>query len=679
MKLWSKILGQTLGLTVGLAGAVALAVRADLTKQETSRARREIEERVTDAVERIRREQKEAEQLVVLLMGEPQNRALLEAISAQDDEAREFALAQLRDEVFGRVVQTELGRGRAAPSFHVLLDDRGRFLMASAPGDQELANALVERDHHWQWQELLSGRGEVRSFVYAGGSLFRTLGVGLRLEADGEPTHAYFVGYRASDALLHGWLGSGHKGQNARVQAWLVYDGKVYARSDDVSAPHDGPHSEREGQETPAQAIARLAKQMRPTGLRQSLEFTASGERFVGEGVFFEAEEGRVGAVALASSLDDALAGLRRIHATIGAITLLGVGFAALGCVRLAKKIARPVEQLEQGANAIARGEFGVKIEPRGADELAALARSFNQMAAGLEQRDLIKDTFGKFVDPKVVEGILADPSRLRPGGELRVQSVLFADLEGFTGLAERLSPEALVELLNDYLGRAADEVSALNGIVDKFIGDAVVAFWGPPLTDDHAARACRAALRIARAAEGVRATSERLGCRPLRTRVGVATGETLVGNIGSRTKFNYTVMGDIVNLGSRLEGLNRFYGTTALATAECATQAGDAVVHRRIDTARVLGRSEVVALHEILRDAADQPFEHETQWLETFARAHVLHDQRRWADAAHGFEAALAIRPSDAAARTLLQRSRSFAQHGTPPDWDGVWTHDSK
>ncbi len=671
MKLWAKILGQTLGLTAGLAGAVALSVRADLTKHETARARRDIAAEVNSTVEMLRREQAEVERLVGLLMGEPQNRAILEAIAAVDDEAREFALSQLRDEVFGRVVQTELTRGRMAPSFHILLDDRGRFLMASAPGAQALANALVARDHHWPWEALLAGRGEVRGFVWADGALYRTLGVGLRLEAEGDPTHAYFVGYRVTDDLLRDWLGHGPDLADASVRAWLVYDGNVIARS---GAPGDLREADdTTSGDTPARALARLSMAMHPTGQRERIEFRASGERFLGEALFFEPEPGKVATFAVACSLDEALAGLRGIQTTIGLIAIAAMGVAALGCVRLARRIARPVERLAVGTEAIARGEFGVKVEAKGNDEMASLARSFNQMAAGLEQRDLIKDTFGKFVDPKVVERILADPSRLKLGGEVRVQSVLFADLEGFTTLAERMRPEELVRLLNEYLGAVADEVAALNGIVDKFIGDAVVAFWGPPLTEDHAARACAAALRIAEIAAGMAETCAAMGCAPLRARVGVATGEALVGNIGSRSKFNYTVMGDVVNLGSRVEGLNKFYATTALATAETAAAAGAGATTRRIDIARVVGRSEPVELHEIL--AAPQS----TGAREAFEGAMRLYAQGRWAEAAAAFEGVARENPNDGPAQTLARRCREFAAAGPPPGWDGVWSHDSK
>lgn len=672
MKLGAKILLFTLGLTAGLSGGVLWVVTREVSAAAEARAREEIAHEVTGSLDRLRREQDEVERLVGLLMGEPQNRALLEAVTHRDDEGRDFAASQLRDEVFGRIVQTELTRGRAAPAFHVLLDEQGRFLLASAPGDQPLADSLVSRDHRWPYKPILTGEGEVRGFVWVEGTLYRTLGVALRLEAEGEPTHAYFVGYRISDDLLRGWLGRDTKGAIERVQGWMLVDDDVIARSGDAADMHDSGAGAHGSGRTPAQALAAMARtHPKHNTNRAPIEFHAGRERFLGEAIFFDPGQGMHGVFALASSLDDALAPLRRIQRTIGLLAL-GAGVAAvLLCLRLARMIARPVERLATGTDRISRGEFGVRIDARGNDELGSLARSFNQMAAGLEQRDLIKDTFGKFVDPKVVEGILADPTRLRPGGEVRVQTVLFADLENFTTTAERLSPEDLVRLLNEYLGAAADEIASLNGIVDKFIGDAVVAFWGPPLTEDHAARACRAALRIIDLASAMAPTCAALGCEPLRARVGVATGPVLVGNIGSKSKFNYTVMGDVVNLGSRLEGLNKVYGTQALATEEAALAAG--VRSRVLDRVRVVGRSEPVSLHELLRDDAPP------QALATFESARALYSARRWAEAIDAFERAAGFPISSGPAAEFLRRCRAHLSAPPPEPWDGVWNADSK
>jgi adenylate cyclase len=300
-------------------------------------------------------------------------------------------------------------------------------------------------------------------------------------------------------------------------------------------------------------------------------------------------------------------------------------------------------------------------------------------MAIGLRQRDLVKSTFGKFVDPKVIEGFLADPSRLMPGGEKRVQSVLFSDIEGFTSFAERLEPDDLVSLLNGHLGDAADIVTATRGIVDKFIGDAIVAFWGPPITrpDEHAGLACVAALRVARSIRRLDAQCGRLGVRPLAVRVGVATGEVLVGIIGSANKYNYTVMGDAANLGSRLEGLNKIYGTNVLVSERTAQEAAGAVLTRRVDRVRVFGRAEPVDLYEVIAERGEE--NGAVLRCEAYAEAMSQYDRRAWPIAAAAFERMTREWPHDGAARAMAERCTAFQESDPGTDWDGIWNAATK
>jgi adenylate cyclase len=340
----------------------------------------------------------------------------------------------------------------------------------------------------------------------------------------------------------------------------------------------------------------------------------------------------------------------------------------------LARALAKPVEQLVAGTARIAAGNFNVPIDARRRDELGQLARSFNQMAAGLEQRDLIKDTFGKFIDPKIVQSLLDDPDRLRLGGERRVQTVLFADIENFTTLSEKLSPEDLFRLLNGYLEDAADLVSETKGIIDKFIGDGVVAFWGPPLEEQHAAAACRAALGFVRRAAAHDQLCRELSVPPLRVRVGVATGELLVGNIGSKSKYSYTVMGDVANLASRLEGVNKLYGTQILVSTRTAAEAAlQGIVSRKIDTVRVVGRREPVEMYEVLGQtiAADGEL---ARRRDAFARALAMYSKRQWEEARVAFE-----RIDEPPAVALAGRCAVFQEQDPGSTWDGVWNLDRK
>jgi adenylate cyclase len=283
-------------------------------------------------------------------------------------------------------------------------------------------------------------------------------------------------------------------------------------------------------------------------------------------------------------------------------------------------------------------------------------------MAIGLAQRDLIKDTLGQFVDPRIADVLLTNPASLR--GQRAVQSVLFSDLEKFTGISEKLPPEELVKMLNRFLGASADVVKELNGYLDKFTGDGVIAFWGPPVEMNHSIAACRAALRMVE-------ITKQFQDPPLRVRVGIATGEVLVGIVGSESsKKNYTAMGDVVNLASRLEGANKVYGTQILVDARTAKDVGGSIVTRKIDTVRVIGRGEPVELFEVLGEvgAIDG-----LARIEKYGQAMSLYTARRWREAREQFSGI-----DDAPSKVLTARCERFVQ-SDPGGWDGVWNLDAK
>ena len=220
---------------------------------------------------------------------------------------------------------------------------------------------------------------------------------------------------------------------------------------------------------------------------------------------------------------------------------------------------------------------------------------------------------------------LAASPHRLRLGGERREITILFSDIRGFTSLSERLPPERLGELLNEYLGAMTDIVFRHQGLLDKYIGDAVMAFWGAPVpSPDDAARCCEAALDMVAALAILNARWRQAGPPLLEIGVGINTGEAVVGNFGSAARFSYTAVGDQVNLASRLEGVNKDYGTSVLVSESTRRAAGDEFVCREIDQVRVKGREQPVLVYELLGRTAD-----DTDGV--LARR------------AHGFEAALA------------------------------------
>jgi adenylate cyclase len=293
--------------------------------------------------------------------------------------------------------------------------------------------------------------------------------------------------------------------------------------------------------------------------------------------------------------------------------------------------------------------------------ELDNLSAALTQMSRGLA-------SFQKYIPTALVRTLVARGVEARPGGRQQVLTVLFTDIVGFTGLSERLG-DAIVPVLSDYLELASAAISTRNGTIDKFIGDAVMAFWGAPTPNDrHAVDACAAALDFKR----------RLGQRggdrgvPLRMRVGINTGRMLVGNIGSNERLSYTVIGDAVNVASRLEAVNKRYGTEILIGEDTRLAAGDAILVRRLDWVAVYGRTQGLAVYELL-DMADGGALQTPEWVTAYEAGLDAYARRDWSDAAELFESAIAVRGDDLPSRIFVERCRKYLASPPPEDWTAV------
>ncbi len=291
------------------------------------------------------------------------------------------------------------------------------------------------------------------------------------------------------------------------------------------------------------------------------------------------------------------------------------------------------------------------------------------------KQRRFIKSVFRYYLSPDVIEQVLNDPSRLQLGGEKRDVTSFFSDVAGFTSLSEGLKPEELVNLLNSYLSEMTDIILSTGGTLDKYEGDAIIAFWNAPLDQpDHALRACRAALRCQAKLAGMRAGFEARYGRGLRARIGLNSGPAVVGNMGSGSRFDYTAMGDTINLASRLEGACKVYGVPVLVGEETFARAGEGIVFREIDTLRVVGKSRPVRVYEIVGEVGSVSDEKRAA-LETFARGLEAYKKRDWEGARRAFESL----GDDPPAKLYAERCRELAAGPPPPDWDGVFTLSSK
>jgi len=218
------------------------------------------------------------------------------------------------------------------------------------------------------------------------------------------------------------------------------------------------------------------------------------------------------------------------------------------------------------------------------------------------QEKKYIRQTFSKFVSKSVVDELLRDPSKIKLGGDKKILSVLFSDIRGFTSISEKLTPEELVEHLNIYLQGMTDIVIKTDGTLDKYIGDAIMAFWGAPIEmEDHALKACRASLEMMEALKDMNHKWEKEGKPVLDIGIGINTGDMVVGNMGSSSRMDYTLMGDNVNLGSRLEGTNKFYGTHIIISEFTYQYVKDDVIVRELDLIRVKGKALPVKIYELI------------------------------------------------------------------------------
>ena len=302
-----------------------------------------------------------------------------------------------------------------------------------------------------------------------------------------------------------------------------------------------------------------------------------------------------------------------------------------------------------------------------------------------LEERDkkFIRGAFAKYVAPAVVDSILKDPSKLSVGGEKRNLTILFSDIRGFTTFSEKMDAKQLAGLLNDYLGIMTKIVFSHEGTLDKYIGDAIMAFWGAPLDQPkHATNAVKSAIGMMSALQQHRERFKQQYGITVDIGIGLNTGMVNVGNMGSDTNFAYTVIGDHVNLASRLEGLTKAYGVTIVTTRftfDDIAQTGDALPpHRILDHVKVKGKKKAVELIQVL----DRP--HPEEGLKLFDEARQLYTKQEWDAATEKFNAANAIlAPSptkrDGPCEVYLERCAEFKKNPPGAEWDGSWEMHSK
>lgn len=306
----------------------------------------------------------------------------------------------------------------------------------------------------------------------------------------------------------------------------------------------------------------------------------------------------------LARSLRAELAPYRRLMASLAALLGAGVAVAVVAAVLIARSVTGPVLELARGVRRIAGGDYAGRMDIPGRDEISELSQSFNQMAGGLEDRERVRALLGRVVSPAIAEELLRRPIQL--GGEEREVTVLFVDIRGFTARCEGTSPAEVLALLNRYLTRVTEAIEAEGGVVDKYIGDAVMAVFGSPVTyPDHARRAVRAAIGMAREAaaftEWMQHRFPDRGLPVFGIGVGMHTGEAVIGDIGTPKRKEFTAIGDTVNAASRLEGVTKELKCVIAASEATIVAAGEGIRTGKRESVTVKGRAEPITVFEVL------------------------------------------------------------------------------
>ncbi|MDP2646957.1 MAG: CHASE2 domain-containing protein [Desulfobacterales bacterium] len=294
-------------------------------------------------------------------------------------------------------------------------------------------------------------------------------------------------------------------------------------------------------------------------------------------------------------------------------------------------------------------------------------------------QKAFIRSAFSTYLAPSVVKQLIESPEKLVLGGENREITAFFSDLEGFTSISEKLTAPALVELLNEYLTEMTEIILDLEGTVDKFEGDAIIALFGAPNDlENHAERACIACVEMQNILARRRVELKAAGKPELKMRIGLCTGSAVVGNMGSKNRMDYTMMGDTVNTAARLEGVNKVYGIYTLISETTYKACGDRIMTRQIDSINVVGKKEAVNIYEIM-GYINEVDARTRETVDQYAKGRYAYRERQWDEAINYFNAALAASPDDGPSKTFISRCNEFKSDPPGKDWDGAYTMKTK
>ncbi len=493
-----------------------------------------------------------------------------------DQKFRSF-LSQIKDNFYS--FSEEIARDTEAD--WVFMVDDSFNIRGIYPTDEKVEKWVLDNIDRFPIKDVLETGNDRRGMISGDGKLMSSVALPLKESLSDEYALGVMIVVKhIDDQWVEGLIGTKLE-QNA-LQIVFFSDSKIVA--DNVS------------EEFGENVIEKLTLVPSGSGMIQ-----IAGDRYITQRGSYDNGAGFI----YATNLDYALIPFKEIQNNILvsglAVLLVGILFSIL----FARRIAMPLRSLLAGTKGVIDGNYDFEIKHTSRDEVGKLSNAFNHMLKGLREKKYIQDTFGKYVHPSIVENILSNPENILPGGTRSYQSVLFCDVANFTSFSETMAPESLIQLLNEYLGAMTEEISKTHGILDKYIGDAIMAFWGPPFTPgNHSLLACQAALNMQSELKILRPQWLAKGLPEIRMRVGVATGHMIVGNIGSEKNLEYTCIGDTVNYSSRLEGINKMYGTDIIIDVFTKKNVEHDLLLRELDTIQVKGRAQGAQIFEVMAES---------------------------------------------------------------------------
>lgn len=411
--------------------------------------------------------------------------------------------------------------------------------------------------------------------------------------------------------------------------------------------------------------------------LGKSILIKMNGDDYVSVITPISKQGGYTVMAVLQRSLKDALRSYFRLRVSLIVLSIVAILISTAGGVLIARTVSRPVLTLVKGVREIGKGNYEHNVALNQQDEIGEMADAFNQMSKGLMERDRVRNLLGKVVSPDVATELLRS-KEIKLGGEERTMTAFFSDILSFTSISERMEPAEVVELLNEYLSAMSDIIYEFGGTVDKYIGDAIVAFWGAPLPEENHPELCvRAAVAMQKKLVEMRTSWREQGRVELFMRVGINTGRMVVGNMGSKERLDYTIIGDAVNLASRLEGANKHYGTNIIVSQFTQLHIKEKFLIRELDIVRVKGKEEPVRIFEVI-DYMENTSEEKRDFVRLFDQALSAFRNLELKKAENLFKRCEELsQVPDKASKLYLQRISELTLSPPPKDWDKVYPFD--